>query len=205
MHPHAYWLLDSVIVAPFPVGLLATSPENISGAFARPFHGMDYPQLVQTLIQLWRDEYLHYFDIDHQDRQLAFDPDIIHATLAGEIDVYYEVTPHGGAAWEAIARPNWERFTCIYGSNPQWIEAASRAVAETYLALYPRLDGATILSETVSWHIKQPWRATYWKTLPVGHIVSFRMVAGTLDPEDHLTAHRQWSELATWYHEPWSR
>ena len=203
MQPHEYWLLDSVIVAPFPVGLLATSPENIIGAFNRPFHGMDYPQLVQTLIQLWRDDYLHYFDINHQDTLLTFDPDIIHATLAREIDVYYQVTPRGGAAWEAIAHPNWERFTCQSGSDHVRIEAGNRAVAETYLGLYPACFSVTILPETIAWRIEQPWSATYWKTLPVGYIVSFQTVAGTFDPEVYPIVNRQWAELTKWYHDPW--
>lgn len=202
MQAHEYWLLDSVIEAPFPIGLLATSPENVTGAFNRSFHGMEYSLLKDTVVRLWYDGYIRCFDADHQFLDISFDAAVVYAALVGEIDRYYEVTAAGGSAWEAVSSPDWRRYSTIGGSEEVTIAAGDQAVVEQLLACYPGIrESAHVIPESITWAVETPWRATYWKTLPTGWVVRFRTRKGPMH-ESASAMWRQVRQLQRWYTNP---
>lgn len=79
-----------------------------------------------------------------------------------------------------------------------------RSSIEAYLK-EAHFIGYEIRPETIRWDLVSPWRATYWKTLPLAHQVRFRMlyheavdycdqprVAARMHVYESLRAWRRW-------------
>lgn len=118
----------------------------------------------------------------------------------------YGLTARGGAEWERWARPQWSRYnrTCSW-KNFQMIGAATEGVARQLLELeeYILCDCA-IIQESIRRRAFRNWRATYWKTLPDGHLIAFR--TRPLPEEQRIAAPdakwAQWLELDEFYSRP---
>lgn len=209
MESHEYWLLDSVIVSPFPLGLLALTPEDIGEALNRPAHGMDGETLVQTLLKLWHDGYLVMFDGVYLNKtRWLWPPDqaLLQAALMREVDIYYAVTERGGRIWEKLSSPQWHQFTRINGAGAIRIQGGDRYIVEELLTIQQCL-GRDLVPETIEWATIQPWRATYWKTLLQGYCVQFRFDATSRQRTHNLESLKccqRWYELEQWYTNPFA-
>lgn len=138
--------------------------------------------------------------------------------LDGRLRASYYLTPQGGARWEAMAHPNWNKFFIVnflgqfpyeegfFGTQQEIIEQL--LALERFLFLYEHIPG------TEKWNVLEPWQATYWKTLPQGYHVSceFQHNDSCLDyqkkgasPElvEEYDRALQWYEnMKKWYTDP---
>jgi hypothetical protein len=88
----------------------------------------------------------------------------------------YRLTQRGGAAWEDWAKPQWSRYnTACNRDNLHTIGAATETVARQLLELEEFvLRECAIIQRSIRRRVFRNWRATYWKTLPEGHLIAFR-------------------------------
>ena len=87
---------------------------------------------------------------------------------------YYGLTAAGGAAWEAVACPDWDRYIDhSVGTDPDEGEVicADPARAERYV--FSPYQENPPLADGIRRDRLEPWPATYWKTLPLGHRIRF--------------------------------
>ena len=97
--------------------------------------------------------------------------------------VYFGLTAAGGAAWEAFAEPDWERFQTNqsgrirrgrFGDRLVHVLAGSERVLNE--VLLRGQYGGTLVSHRIRVRRGEirPFRPTSWKVLPVGYRLSFR-------------------------------
>jgi hypothetical protein len=175
-----YWLLESVVEYGLQISLL-DSPD-LGMALNKPGHGMPRALLVETMRGLFERGLI----IAHRSDDLfELSADQIEAALNEQRPKhlkhahYYRLTEEGGRRWEAFARPDWDRYICEeYTPRDKQIEVAElvctqRDLLERYLRML-QLNVYDIDEGSVQFDTVAPWNATYWKTLPAGHGVSFR-------------------------------
>ena len=187
-----YWLLESVVEYSMPFCVLAF--EEIDEALNKPGHGLDRRSLLDVL-----DDLTHRGLIAaHDDQREGFAPtrEEIDAALdepTGGSDLpstYYHLTPEGGRQWEAFAAPDWDAFIdVVYGTDvgDRWEEGslicATKPLVERFLEGLQHL-GIHVQPDSPTWDVLEPWQATYWKQLPMGHRVRYqcRAMAKAPDP-----------------------
>lgn len=187
-----YWLLANAVEHGLPLPLL-TAPEWVPGgtmdtidiALNRQGHGLEFQALLRTLDGLRHKGWIAFGRTFRCEPIPACGADRIAAFLRERIRfdkaTFYYLTPNGGAAWEAFARPRWDRYiehghefpdddspferlTTIEASEWQWLDRYLMAQAAEQ-TIEP---GSLTLAEL------RPWQATYWKTLPFGLRCTFR-------------------------------
>ena len=126
--------------------------------------------------------------------------------LNGKLRLSYYLTPQGGAHWEAWANPNWENFVII---NFRYIFpyeegflGTKRENLENLLAIDKFILTHQHIPGTEVWEVKEPWQATYWKTLPRGYHVHFQYEGNDLDWDLSTTPAKifeEYEEAVKWY------
>ncbi|WP_155968903.1 hypothetical protein [Kamptonema formosum] len=148
-------------------------------------------------------------------------PDEIQANLNGKLRASYELTPQGGARWEAVAQADWNRYFEWYSDDYKSIEcelwncelvAIDRHLIEWLLSIDCYLPSHSIhIPSTEVWDIIEPWQATYWKTLPRAYRVRYqaRERVPHIGPdtpldifETYQQAQKWYSEISEWYIDP---
>ncbi|MBO9663132.1 hypothetical protein [Dokdonella sp.] len=191
-----FWLLASSVEYSIPLPLLALPEWAPGGAMNtidiclnRHGHGLDFQALVDTLLHVRRNGWIQ-FGRPLAGESVPFsepDADEIAAFLRergrGLDTVHYWLTVEGGAAWEAFARPRWEKYLTSSCEFPQDGSTFERSYTlETsdwqWLDKYLRAQATEQVIETGSMTLGElrPWQATYWKTLPFGLRCTFRSV-----------------------------
>jgi hypothetical protein len=170
-----YWLLESAVDGMPPFRWLV-SP-NIEAIFNKTGHGLTRDALLDTLDGLVMQGFIR---ARHEERD-EFTPtrDEIAAAFDESSDshwadvTHYGLTPAGGAAWEAFAAPDWNRYidSGCDEHNRYDVTCADRRRLHGYLAALRR-EG-TFQEESLVWDEVAPWQATYWKQLPHGHRARF--------------------------------
>ena len=90
---------------------------------------------------------------------------------------FLTLTPAGGAAWEAVAEPDWNRYVswggeCVReGPAVVTIEAASKTIGLRYLRELADVYGVSPIVHVGE--ALRPWFATEWKTLASGYRFDF--------------------------------
>jgi len=193
-----YWILESVVEAGRMLPTLR--PDAVEEAFNRKGHGLSDVQLLETLYGLFLQGYLsaeHSYRSQNPSRE-KFVPshDQLQSILEEWQQVWYDLTPKGGAVWERLSRPNWQRFihSSTHATEPQCtVYCANRQRIEDFLGRNDVVEN--VLQETVWWERKEPWKVTNWKTLAYGYEVYFEY----RDSDDPL-----WIEPPMyWYTKPW--
>ncbi len=198
-----YWLLEAVAEFALPIRVLE-SP-RIGEALNKPGHGMSRSLLVETMRNLFEQGLIMAHRFGDWDNCLELSPEQIEAALDEQDDIkqqhYYALTENGGRHWEAFARPDWNWYISAgydYLEDNESSSAELVCAAEDHLKSYLRLlrsheydvDEGSIQFDTVA-----PWKATYWKTLPLGHRVRFRCTK-----KEHVDV-----AFVQWYDERWYR
>ena len=128
--------------------------------------------------------------------------------LDGRLLASYYLTPQGGARWEAMAHPDWNKFSIVnfLGQFPyeEGFLGTQREIIEQLLALdrlffmYKHIPGSE------KWNVLKPWEATYWKTLPRGYYVSCEFQHSDFFPwklDDNTPAEivEEYKQASQWY------
>jgi len=205
MNKTEYWFLDAAIRLKIPFHWLSAS--NVGEMLNRPHHNLSAPELLVILQRMFErgDLFLEYSS-RYAQRARTQTPSqseieaalyLAHAEWTAQpAQIFYGVTTAGGAKWEALSHPQWDRFYDEgYGINPYEGEmtASTRGLIEERLALVP-YDSfiKTIVPESMRWSVLQPWDATYWKQLPIGYRLEFTYFPPTELEELARSTHPDW-------------
>jgi DNA-binding PadR family transcriptional regulator len=212
-----YWLLDSAAETGVPLGFL-DSP-NLEEALNRPHHGCTTEEIAHSIAAMIEQGELRIrsrrpsgsrpeWEFLSEDRILERIGEPRHNRGAS----WYELTERGGAMWEEWARPDWTRYntSCIAIRDRPSVHfsallAAVEATAQALFELEPYLqDGREIVASSVRRKVLRDWRATYWKSLPEGHVVAFRSTerSGRSRRATPQWAWDRWCALRHWYERP---
>ncbi|HLX60064.1 MAG TPA: hypothetical protein VKX17_02160 [Planctomycetota bacterium] len=205
MTPNEYWLLHSVVDQKHSLSLLTM--ENVEALFDRPNHGMDRAALIAALARLFEQGLL----IASNDERGDFVPnaDDTAAALDGTLDADYGLTPAGGAAWEEVSKPDWNRYVDgMFGADSQEdFDSLRRERAGEFCCadrehLQKFMDslifrGIAPHEPSCKWDELAPWQALYWKELPSAHRVRFIGVGAPVWPEDKIP--EEFRGMGMWY------
>lgn len=177
MDKNEYWILDSVVESWDSLKCLVS--EDIEGAFNKRSHGLNRDELVDVLDRLFQRGCLLAKRMEKSISKGFFIPTRkeIEEAFDGRLNCFYGLTSQGGARWEEVSRPQWERYISdsVY-AEPQEGEiiGSDRDLVEQY-DLLSRVDSEiSIVPGSKHWDVLRPWQATYWKELPVGHRLRFK-------------------------------
>jgi len=170
-------ILETMVEYRIPLTVLFYDEESYVGQSNRVWHGLSAEQLQQTLASLNDRGLIKYSDV----RGRLAEPDFgkglnpILADSSGE-RIFVGLTRKGGKAWESFGRPHWCKYYSIdWDDDP--CETGTIEFADT--ALLPNIlnvvmwIGCILLEPASSVRRLSPWKATYWKQLPIGHRLSF--------------------------------
>ena len=174
MNKSEYLMLRYVINIREPVAGLAAEENDFHAWFNAPYHGLASLTLIDVLHHLFQQGDIiatwRYKDAPDfaptksqleraMDAENIFDPELFD----------YGLTSQGGQRWEDTAHPDWRR----YFSNTSRVNKSGEVIASNRLRAqqFIRWRGLNILSSR--WDILRPWKATYWKKLPVGHRIRY--------------------------------
>jgi hypothetical protein len=119
----------------------------------------------------------------------------------------YGLSPLGGAQWETLSSPRWDRFiSASYAIDPYEAEiiAQDRQLVQSYFELQHDISSpvGVVIPESLQWDTFHPWQATYWKTLPQACRLRFFYAPYTEDidvPAIPTWAWEQFCQLREWY------
>lgn len=96
-----------------------------------------------------------------------------------DLCLVYRLSQSGGDTWEQFAHPDWNKYlvSSAGDQNPhEWtLTGTNRDLVQHWRDLGSNFDAGFPfpLAGTERWELLQPWQATYWKTLPIGHRLKF--------------------------------
>jgi hypothetical protein len=204
MDKDEYWLLDSVVESWDSLKCLVS--EDIEGAFNKPSHGLHRDELVSVLDRLFRRGDLLAERMEKSVSKGFFVPTQteIEEAFDGRLNCFYGLTSQGGVRWEEVSRPQWERYiTASQYFDPQEVEiiGSDRQMVEKYDSLSDYSMSVSVVAGSKQWDVLEPWEATYWKVLPLGHRVrfSYEPVDLPLDRSRDLAVWEWLNEIHNWY------
>jgi hypothetical protein len=178
------WILNALVKGGCLLSLI--DPDNIDWHFS-PSHGLNRSQLIDALDSLFQSgDLIAERCLDGSEE--VFVPTISEIAIilaSRETNVSLFLTPKGGGHWEEFSDPDWDRYIGAEWGNDDWWGASSadRRLVVRYLDA-PEVQ-ARIMPGTVVWDEPSPFQATYWKTLPFGCRVRFRLLPASEDGECH--------------------
>ncbi|MBI1918268.1 MAG: hypothetical protein HYS12_26550 [Planctomycetes bacterium] len=179
-----YWVLELVVVGGWPLTYLAAS--SIEEIFTKPGHGLDHASLVDTLEGLFAEGLIEasVHPGDSPAGPLSRAEILVALTeigpLRGRPATYYQLTPKGGAWWEAFTMPDWDAYVGADGDyDAGWGELTCTDAKWLEMKLHHfSAFESPVVWETVQYSDVRPWQVLYWKVLPHGHRVRFRYTPG---------------------------
>jgi hypothetical protein len=177
MDKREYWFLDSVIEARCPLVWLVSN--DLEETLNKRHHGLKRHELVSVLNRLFQRGDLLAKRKEGSISNGFFVPAQIEIeeALDGRLNCFYGLTSQGGARWEEVSQPHWERYISdwVY-AEPQEGEiiGSDRDLVEQYDSLSQYDSDISVVPGSKHWDVLRPWQATYWKELPVGHRLRFK-------------------------------
>lgn len=194
---------------------------NVQDYLNKPFHNLNEDALLSLLDEMFQQgdligrynkgDYYEYSTPTKQEIKQAINVRSLQDSL-----FYYGLTEQGGLKWERLAKANWDKY--IYESFGEYhpsgphtmpldgeIISSSKTATANKLAMTKHFQQPfyRILPETEVWDTIEPWHATYWKILPIGHRVSF--VYTDEEPSKNINDDEYWKqyhETQDWYTYP---
>ncbi|MCK5217921.1 hypothetical protein KAR10_00255 [bacterium] len=201
-----YWLLEAVSELALPICRL--NWENIEEALNKTGHNMSRPLLVETMQKLFSEGLIVARRFDHWNDCFVFTAEQIETALDERQDKkehYYCLTTKGGEHWEAFAFPEWNYYIDVgyelSEDDDLWIGeliCSNKDHLKTYFhsLSYYKYD---VVGKSIQWDILEPWKATYWKELPIGHRIRFHCRKKEHNSDPHVPS--QIDQL--WYDKLW--
>lgn len=151
--------------------------ETYVSQFNRVWHGLSAEKLRRSLVSLRERGLIKYYDV----RGRITKPDSSDSLKSMIADkpgkrVFVGLTRKGGRVWESFGMPHWCKYYSLDWHNDT-SEKGTLEFADT--ALLPNIlnvvmwNQCILLEPTARVRRLSPWKATYWKQLPVGHRLSF--------------------------------
>ena len=207
MNKNEYWLLDSAVEAWYPLVWLVS--DDVEGSFNKRHHGLERDELVSVLAELFGRGDLSAQRVEKFIEKEIFTPARaeIEAALDGRLDCLYGLSSQGGARWEEVSRPQWERYITagVYADpNEGEVIGSDRQLVEKYDSLSYYVSHISVVTGSKHWDVLEPWQATYWKELPLGHRLRFKYEReeSKTDPaslEKFKEAWEEFKEIQKWY------
>lgn len=203
-----YWLLETA--AEFGIPICWLDWEEMEEALNKQGHGMKRPHLIRTMEKLFYEGLIIANRFGKMDDCFVLSSEQIESALderQNKKEHYYRLTAKGGEYWEAFASPNCSKFISVGYELPDdtdiWVGelvCMTKEHLEKYFRSLRYYDYA-VDEKSIQWDVLRPWKATYWKELPLGHRVQFKCKdkenktnANTPDPIDQLWYDRLWCE-----------
>ena len=204
MDASEYWLLDSVVESRDSLAMLVS--KDIETAFNKRSHGLTRDQLINVLERLFLGGDLLAQRMEKSGPKEFFIPTRteIEEAFSGRVLCFYGLTSQGGARWEEVSQPHWERYICdsVYGEPREGeIIGSDRDLVEQCDSLSRHYSEISVVAGSKHWDVLRPWQATYWKELPVGHRLRFKYEWVERTPEQK-TDPKIWEwfkEIHNWY------
>ena len=169
------WLLEMVVKLAYPVNLLGDPQLSLhlnrrghdlpAHEIAARLHRLCCEGLIELraleavssrVIVLPPEELLAEVSAGGPTELVAFDETSSEGLGRG---TYFGLTASGGAAWEAVAKPDWSSYVDVEIRDQEIVLTASRRdVIERQL-------GVAASKFVGAWAPVMPWQVTYWKTL----------------------------------------
>jgi hypothetical protein len=181
-------ILDYLFEFPLKVSELI-SPGAAENLNREPL-GIDRETLVNTLVYLCEAGLLILHDCSESE---------IKKCISENEQIIVSITNKGGEKWESVFKPNWNNYTNVacqlLDAEPNVkveLECGNKAIIKNML-----LDiGENLIIKPIGEISKiQPWRPVYWKTIPEGYSVSFKML------EDYVDLLGEFRSKTKWKHE----
>jgi hypothetical protein len=200
-----YALLNSVSLDEWAAYLLA-GDAPMEDIMNMPSHGLGGDELTEHFFRLWNRGLIECeFD---ESRSVAV-PDFDLARQQFERtqnwppprdrSLVYRLSSTGSRLWEYFASPDWNKFLSTDSAsrpNECTLTSSNRSLVElSRKCPYhhpPPIEGTDV------WTVLQPWDATYWKTLPVGHQLTFQFEGHhrrTLSQQDYAEVKSSCDEI----------
>lgn len=196
-----YALLDPVADTDWQVYLLNLG--NVDMSMNAHDHGLSREQLTERLFELWRNGWIECMS---DGRRVDPSVSVLEEQFEREGDwpldskpLFYRLGTIGGEVWESLTVLDWAKYvsrTLEYRPGGQkWQTRASSDLDLLKLAFAADqlwgapMPGMRVLTGTERWSETQPWRATYWKTLPV---VGYRVEFSWEDEEGRHQSDEEW-------------
>jgi hypothetical protein len=180
--------------------------EDVEGTFNKRNHGLSRDELTSVLNHLFRRGELLAQRVRTSEPKVFFKPTEaeIQEALDGRLDVTYGLTPQGGARWEEVSRPHWERYISAWVyADPQegQIVGSDRGLVEKYNSMSHYVWDISVVPGSKRWDVLEPWQATYWKQLLLGHRVrfSFEWIERLPDSKIEPAISERLAEIHNWY------
>jgi hypothetical protein len=203
MNKDEYWLLDSVVESRCPLVWLVA--KNVGELLNKRDHGLKRDELMSVLNLLFRRGDLYARLTGKSLAKEVFIPteSEIEAALSHRLNCCYGLTLQGGARWDEVSQPHWERYISdsVY-AEPQEGEIISsdRDLVEQYDSLTRHDSDTSIVPGSKRWDVLRPWQAAYWKELPVGHRLRFKYEWVERSPEPTDPEISEWfKKIRNWY------
>lgn len=208
-----YWFLDAAIYKEIPVSVFRPDYEHLEELLNRRHHELAYYQVLETLYRLYQRGEILFNSLQNEAMQCDWKAYVYHAipvtlqdleaALFGEIHLDYMLTVQGGARWEALVQPNWDRYfesSEVQSDLTGWVCGGNKEIIKQYLVL--AYYAQPVIEASKVWTELTPWQATYWKTQPHGYRVDFCITeVGYWEEQKDtpLWVNRQLVNLRDWY------
>lgn len=170
-------ILETMVQNRIHLRSLFYDEESYVSQFNRVWHGLSAENLRRSLVSLSERGLISYSDVRGHlvkpDLGKSFDLKL--ADNSGK-RVLVGLTRKGGKVWESFGKPHWCKYYSInWDDDPSesgTIEFADAALLPNILNVV-MWNGCLLLEPAARVRRLAPWKATYWKQLPVGHRLSF--------------------------------
>ena len=166
-----FWLLNAAVDAPVSMQVFALPGADV--VCDGPLRDMEPDSIAARIEMLCVRGHLIGMRSRKREKFIPTRDQLLRGIDADE-DVTYGLTPKGGGAWEALAKPNWAAYVSwrtAYDRNgivgESEIEASSETRLTEHLAALEQA-GYEVIPGTEKRANLKPWPVFYWKTLSEG-------------------------------------
>lgn len=205
-----FWLLETVVERGCPLRYL--KEPAASQALNKPGHGLDRAALLDTLERLLQMGLIGFSRVGTGGISGPFDLRLDREEIGAALDerprardeTYCGLTHDGGRQWEAFAAPNWERYFQNYvrysrnGQRTMGVLISPDNSRVERLFAGARYMGHAVDHKHVHRRVLRPWRATYWKQLPLAYLVCYRFDRVQWNWEEDLEAFMRVKYIQRW-------